>query len=173
MASFNRVILIGNLTRDPELKYIPSGSAIAEFGIATNRRFKRQDGSMQDEVTYVNISAWGPTGEFVKKYFTKGKAILVEGRLKYDEWTTPEGQKRNKLTVVAESVHFAESKGGDFQGEGGGGPPHQRMNRPPQNQQRPPQDSGGYGGGDEYGGGQSHSDFGGGMGEEGPADIPF
>jgi single-strand DNA-binding protein len=117
MASLNKVMLIGNLTRDPELRYTPSGSAVCEFGLAMNRAWKSQDGNKQEETTFVDITAWGKTAEFVNQYLTKGRRIFVEGRLKYDQWTSPEGQKRSKLTVVAETVQFLDAKG-----DGGGAP---------------------------------------------------
>lgn len=167
MASLNRVLLIGNLTRDPELRYIPSGSAVADFGVAMNRRFKRQDGSWQEETTFVDVSAWGSQGEFVKKYFSKGKSIFVEGRLKYDQWTTPEGQKRSKLTVVAESIQFVEPRqdGGD---EGGG----QRGARGFQ-QSRQGAGTGGYNSGDDFGRGHEGPGFGGPLTDDGPDEVPF
>ncbi|MDB4681190.1 single-stranded DNA-binding protein, partial [bacterium] len=83
MASFNKVILMGNLTRDPELRYTPSGMAIAAFGIATNRRWKDQDGNQKDEVTYIDITAFGKQAEVIGQYFQKGKGIHIEGRLKF------------------------------------------------------------------------------------------
>lgn len=107
MSSFNRVILVGNLTREPELRVTPRGTAICQFGIATNRRFKDEAGNQREEVTFVDVEAWGKAAELVAKYLSRGSQALVEGRLKLDQWeekTT--GQKRQKLKVVLESVQF-------------------------------------------------------------------
>ncbi|MFO0840269.1 MAG: single-stranded DNA-binding protein [Phycisphaerae bacterium] len=117
MSGFNRVILMGNLTRDPELKYLPSNIAVCEFGMAMNRRWKDKDGNQRDEVCFVDISAFGRTGEMINQYMNKGKPILIEGRLKFDSWTGQDGQKRSKLSVVADSFAFVGSR------EGGGGAP--------------------------------------------------
>ena len=118
MASFNKVILMGNLTRDPQLKYLPSQMAIAEFGIAMNRKFRTQAGEDREEVTFVDCSAFGKTGELINQYFTKGKPIFIEGRIKYDSWDDKQGGgKRSKLTVVVESFQFV----GGRDGGGGGG----------------------------------------------------
>ena len=111
MASLNKVILIGNLTRDPELRITPKGTAICQFGIAINRQYTNEAGQKQDETTFVDVEAWGKTAENAAKYFTKGKPILIEGRLKLDSWddkTT--GQKRSKLKVVAENWQFVGAK---------------------------------------------------------------
>lgn len=126
MASFNRVILMGNLTRDPALKYLPSNTAVCEFGIAMNRRFKDKDGNSRDEVCYVDIQAFGRQAEVINQYMAKGKPILVEGRLSYREWTNKEGQKRSKLEVILESFAFVGGKdaGGTDAAPGNGiGPP--------------------------------------------------
>ena len=118
MASFNKVILMGNLTRDPQLKYLPSQTAVVEFGLACNRRFKTQSGEQKDEVTFVDCTAFGRTGEVINQYFTKGKPIFIEGRLKYDQWEDKQGGgKRHKLTVVVENFEFV----GGREGQGGGG----------------------------------------------------
>ena len=105
MNSFNRVILLGNLTRDPEVRYIPSGTAVASFGLAVNRRYK-QGTETKDEVSYIDIVVFGKQAENCGQYINKGDAILVEGRLQQRRWETEEGQKRNKLEVVAQSVNF-------------------------------------------------------------------
>ena len=116
MLELNKVLMTGNLTRDPEVKYLPSGQAICNFSIALNRHYKSKDGETQQEATFVDITAWGPQAEFVGKYFKKGAAIYVEGRLKQDTWEDKNtGAKRSKLSVVAERVQFADSKP---QGEG-------------------------------------------------------
>lgn len=112
MASFNRVILAGNLTRDPQLSYTPSNTPVCEFGIATNRKFKDKDGNAKDEVCYVDLQAFGKTAETINQYFTRGKPILIEGRLRYRDWTNKEGQKRNKLDVLVDTFTFL-SPGGE------------------------------------------------------------
>lgn len=120
MASLNKVMLIGNLTRDPELRVTPKGTAICQFGLAVNRQFKDESGATRDETTFVDIEAWGKQGETVAKYLTKGRPLFVEGRLKLDSWddkTT--GQKRSKMKVVLENFQFL---GGREGGEGGGAP---------------------------------------------------
>lgn len=116
MANFNKVMLIGNLTRDPELRHTPNGTAVAEFGLAINRTFRSQDGQQQKEVTFVDITAFGKQAETLKQYMTKGKSIFIEGRLRLEQWTSKEGQKRSKLSVVVEGFQFLGAPGG-----GGGG----------------------------------------------------
>ncbi len=108
---FNRVILVGNLTRDPELRYLPNGQAVCSSGIATNRRFKKQDGSQGEEVCFVDITLFGRTAEIANQYLKKGSKILVEGRLKYDTWTDTSGQKRSKHSVQVESLQMLDTKG--------------------------------------------------------------
>ena len=121
MASFNKVILMGNLTRDPQLKYLPSQTAVVEFGLACNRRFKTQAGEDKEEVTFVDCTAFGRTGEVINQYFTKGKPIFIEGRLKYDQWEDKQGGgKRSKITIVVENFQFVGGREG--QGGGGGAP---------------------------------------------------
>jgi len=115
MASFNRVILVGNLTRDPELRYIPSGTAVSEIGLAVNDRVKKND-QWVDETTFVDITLWGRTAEVANEYLSKGSSVLIEGRLKLDMWEK-DGQKRSKLRVVADKMQMLGSRG-----EGGGGP---------------------------------------------------
>ena len=122
MASFNKVILMGNLTRDPQLKYLPSQTAVVEFGLACNRKFKTQAGEDKEEVTFVDCTAFGRTGEVINQYFTKGKPIFIEGRLKYDQWEDKQGGgKRHKLTVVIENFQFVGGRDGGGGGGGGGG----------------------------------------------------
>ena len=106
MANLNKVLLIGNLTRDPELRYSPSGVAVARFGLATNRVYKGQDGEKKEEVCFVDVVSFGKTAEFCANYFSKGKPIFVEGRLHFNSWETPEGQKRSKIEVQAERIQF-------------------------------------------------------------------
>lgn len=119
MASLNKVMLIGNLTRDAELRYIPSGSAVLDFRLAVNRKFKKQDGTEADETCFVDVCLWGKRGEAVSQYLTKGKPLFVEGRLQMDEWNDKTtGEKRSKLRVVAENIEFL---GGGRSDAGGGG----------------------------------------------------
>lgn len=112
MAGFNKVILLGNLTRDPQLKYLPNNTAVCEFGLAANRKWRDKDGNMRDDVCFVDISAFGRQGETINQYMTKGSAILIEGRLKLEQWTAQDGSKRSKLSVVAENFQFTGSRGG-------------------------------------------------------------
>ena len=122
MASYNKVILMGNLTRDPQMKYLPSQTAVVEFGLACNRRYKTQTGEQKEEVTFVDCTAFGRTGEVINQYFTKGKPIFIEGRLKYDQWEDKQGGgKRSKITVVIENFQFVGGRDGDGGGGGGGG----------------------------------------------------
>jgi single-strand DNA-binding protein len=127
MNGFNKVILAGNLTRDPELRYTPSGTAIAKFGLALNRKWKdSQSGEMREEVTFVDVDAFGKQAELIGQYMKKGQPILVEGRLKMDSWEDKQTQqKKSRLGVVMEGMTFLGSgnrgEGGDFGGGGGGG----------------------------------------------------
>ena len=130
MANFNRVILAGNLTRDPELRYTPKGTAIARIGMAINRNWKSETGEMKEEVTFVDVEAWGRQAEVIAQYMRKGRPFLVEGRLKLDQWEDKNThQKQSKLKVVLERFSFIDSN----RGEGGGGPgdgPRPRMAAP-------------------------------------------
>ena len=120
MASFNKVILVGNLTRDPELRYTPKGVAIAKVGLAINRFWTTETGEKKEEVTFVDVDVFGRTAENVGQYMRKGRPILVEGRLRLDQWDDKQtGQKRSRLGVVAESVQFLGSPTG---GESGSAP---------------------------------------------------
>ena len=115
MASFNKVMLMGNLTRDPELRFIANGSAVASFGLAVNRKFKQWD-EWKDDVCFVDITVWGKQGENCAEYLSKGRPAFVEGYLKFSTWES-EGKKRNKLEVVANTVQFLGSRndsGGDL-----------------------------------------------------------
>ena len=105
--NYNKVILAGNLTRDPELRTTPKGTAIAKFGLAINRNWTGEDGQKREEVTFVDVDAFGKQAEIVGKYFRKGRSVLVEGRLKLDQWDDKQtGQKRSRLGVVLESFSF-------------------------------------------------------------------
>jgi len=110
MANFNKVILAGNLTRDPETKYTPKGTAVASFGLAINRRWKTETGEMKEDVTFVDIEAFGRQAEVISQYFKKGRPILIEGRLKLDQWEDKNThQKQSKLRVVLETFSFIDS----------------------------------------------------------------
>ncbi|MGY8753336.1 MAG: single-stranded DNA-binding protein [Phycisphaerales bacterium] len=112
MATYNKVLIMGNLTRDPELKQTPSNQPVAQIGLAMNRKFKDREGNMREEVTYVDCEAWGRTAEVMAQYLSKGKPVFVEGRLKLDQWQDKDGNNRSKLKVVIESFQFIDSKGG-------------------------------------------------------------
>jgi single-strand DNA-binding protein len=112
MATYNKVLIMGNLTRDPELKQTPSSQSVAQIGIAMNRKFKDREGNMREETTFVDCEAWGRTAEVMAQYLSKGKPVFVEGRLKLDQWQDKEGNNRSKLKVVIESFQFIDSKGG-------------------------------------------------------------
>jgi single-strand DNA-binding protein len=112
MANFNRVILAGNLTRDPELRYTPKGTAIASFGLAINRTWKSETGEMKEEVTFVDVDAFGRQAEVIGQYMKKGRPFLVEGRLKLNQWEDKNThQKQSRLRVVLEGFSFIDSKG--------------------------------------------------------------
>lgn len=106
----NRVLLAGNLTRDPQVRFFANERAVAEFGLAINRKYKGTDGQLKEEVTFVDVEAWGRTAELVGQYLTKGRGCFIEGRLKLDSWEDKkDGQKRSKLKVVADNVQFVDS----------------------------------------------------------------
>ena len=170
MASFNKVILVGNLTRDPQVKYTTGGTAVTEIGLAVNRQwFDKVSNTRKDETTFVDVTLWGRQAEVAGEYLAKGRPVLIEGRLQLDTWDDREsGQKRSKLRVVGENMTMLGSRDG---GGGGGG-------------------SGGSGGGKNFGGAprggdagpvsQEPSDFGGGGYDEPPGggggptdDVPF
>ena len=128
MANFNKVILVGNLTRDPELRYTPKGMAIAKVGLAINRNWTSESGEKKEEVTFVDVDIFGRTAENVAQYMKKGRPILVEGRLRLDQWDDKQtGQKRSRLGVVAETVQFLGSPTG---GGGDGGEAAPRRSAP-------------------------------------------
>jgi single-strand DNA-binding protein len=112
---FNKIILVGNLTRDIEMKYAPSGTAIANTGIASTRKFKGSDGQMKEEVLFVDIAAFGRTAEVMNQYLRKGSKLLVEGRLKLDTWTDQNGGKRSKHSVTIENMTMLDSKSSQAQ----------------------------------------------------------
>jgi single-strand DNA-binding protein len=171
----NQIIMHGNLTRDPKLDYLPSQTAVVDFGLACNRKWKDQSGQDREEVCFVDCQAFGKTAENIAKFFTKGRAVLIVGRLKFEQWETPEGQKRSKHKISVAEFHFVDSQkksddgGGGYDDDDGQAPPRQQprstgsraassagrnQTRPPQ--QQPPKD-------DFYGQPQSQPDD----------DIPF
>lgn len=125
MASFNKVIIVGNLTRDPEVRYIPSGSAVCDISLAVNSQWTdKKSNERKEEVTFVEVTLWGRTAEIAGEYLAKGRPVLIEGRLQQDSWEDKEtGQKRSKLKVVAESMQLLGSREGGGQGgpQTGGG----------------------------------------------------
>ena len=111
MIEFNKVFLCGRLTRDPELKYLPSGTAVCEMRIASGRNYtERASGERKEETLFINVTAWTKTAEFCNEYMHKGSAIFIEGRLKHETWTDKEGKNRERISVVADRVQFGESK---------------------------------------------------------------
>ena len=145
MANFNKVLLMGNLTRDPEVRYTPKGTAIATLGLAVNRVWSTESGEKKEEVTFVDVDVWGKAAETIGQYMAKGRPIFIEGRLKLDQWDDKEsGQKRSKLKVVCENFQFigAPKGGGAGGGEVSEQPP---ANKPARSRPAPaaePQDAG-------------------------------
>ena len=133
MASYNRVVLVGNLTRDPELRYIPSGTAVSEIGLAVNDRFKRNE-QWVEETTFVDVTLWARTAEVANEYLSKGSSVLIEGRLKLDTWEK-DGQKRSKLRVIGEKMQML---GGRSQGGGAMEAGSQRVDQSSAHQQSAP-----------------------------------
>ena len=109
MASLNKVLLIGNLTRDPEVRMMSSGRPVCNFGLALNRNYKDSEGNKKEEVTFVDVECFGPRAEAVARFFTKGRPIFVEGRLKLDQWESKEGEKRSAIRVVLDNFEFVDS----------------------------------------------------------------
>jgi single-strand DNA-binding protein len=128
MANLNKVFLIGRLTRDPELRYTQSGTAVAEFGLAMNRNYTTSSGEKREETTFVDVIVWQRKAEVICEYMSKGRPIFVEGRLELDRWETQDGQKRSKLRVVADNFQFL---GGGPRASGGPGPGPEPGSRPP------------------------------------------
>lgn len=124
MPNLNKVMLMGNLTRDPELRYTPSNTPVANIGLAVNRRWRNQQGEQQEETTFVDCEAWGRTAEILSQYLKKGRPVYLEGRLRLDQWQDQQGQNRSKLKVVVESFQFIDSRQGDASGgyDGDAGP---------------------------------------------------
>jgi len=156
MANLNKVLLIGNLTRDPEVRYTPKGTAVADIGLAINRIWTNEQNQRQEETTFVDITLWGRQAELAQQYLTKGRGVFIEGRLQMDTWEDKQsGQKRSKLKVVAENLQFLPD------GKGGSGPPSMGGNSrpaaaggaqrsgPPQGASPAPEEPGGYPGDEE------------------------
>jgi single-strand DNA-binding protein len=122
MASFNKVILLGNLTRDPEVRYTPKGTAVTDLGLAVNRTYTADNGEKREEVTFVDVTFWGRTAEVAGEYLKKGRPVFVEGRLQLDSWDDKQsGQKRSKLKVIGENMQMLGAPRGGGAGGGGGG----------------------------------------------------
>jgi single-strand DNA-binding protein len=141
MASLNKVLLMGNLTRDPELRYTPGGMAVAEFAIAMNRNWSSKTGEKKEEVTFIDIVVWARQAETCAEYLKKGRPVFIEGRLTQDRWETPEGQKRNRIRVTAERVQFlggAGGGGGTGRGPAAQAPPDADDAPPPESMDAPP-----------------------------------
>jgi single-strand DNA-binding protein len=165
VANFNKVLLMGNLTRDVELRHTQGGTALAKFGLAVNRKFT-VNGESKEETCFVDLTAWGKQAELLNQYVRKGSQLFVEGRLQFSTWESQEGGKRSKLEVVVENFQFLGSARGGAGGgapgageEGGGGGERRPARRAPQSQE-----GGGGGGGGAGGGGGGEVDYG---------DIPF
>jgi single-strand DNA-binding protein len=179
MASYNRVILMGNLTRDPEVRYLPSNTPVCEIGLAVNDRYQdKQSGEWVDRPNFVDCTAFGKTAENLGKFFTKGRPIMIEGKLRYDQWEDKQtGAKRSKLKVVIDQWNFCDSKSGNDGGGGnydGGGGGNRNYGGNPGN------GGGGNPSGGNPGGGGGASGGGGGGYQDGPThqpidedDIPF
>jgi single-strand DNA-binding protein len=134
MASFNKVILLGNLTRDPEVRYTPKGTAVTDLGLAVNRNYTAENGEKREEVTFVDVTFWGRTAEVAGEYLKKGRPVFVEGRLQLDSWDDKQsGQKRTKLKVIGESMQMlgAPRGGGSGGGDEEGGSRSSRPAPPP------------------------------------------
>jgi single-strand DNA-binding protein len=152
---FNKVILVGNLTRDVELRYLPSGQALAKCGIATNRRFKDASGMQKDETMFIDITIWGRSAEVANQYLRKGSRVLIEGRLTLEQWTDQTGQKRSRHSITVETLKMLDRKG-EGPGEGGEsygvpqGGSYQELSQPTGCYGQP-QQQGGYGTQQDYG----------------------
>ena len=144
MANLNRVLLIGNLTRDPEIRYTPKGTAVADIALAVNRVFTGEDGEKREEVTYVDVVVWSRLAEIAEQYLKKGRPVFIEGRLQLDSWDDKQtGQKRSRLRVVAENLQMLGSRGEGDSGGASGSPPAARRPAsasPPAPRPNPPRD---------------------------------
>ena len=172
MASFNQVILIGNLTRDVELRHTPSNQTVANIGLATNRQYQTKDGERREEVTFVDCEAWGRQAEVMAQYLSKGRPVMIQGRLKLDSWQDKDGGNRSKLKVVVENFQFLGSReggggsgGGNSAGENSAGERYQSAGAP---------SGGGYqGGGNQKSSSPSGGQDGGSHQAVDDSDIPF
>lgn len=169
MASFNKVMLMGNLTRDVEVRHTSGNTAVGKFGLAVNRKFKTQSGEQREEVTFVDCEAWGRTAEVMAQYLNRGSPVFIEGRLKLDQWEDKNGGgKRSKHMIVVENFQFINSgQGGGNQGGGGGGGGGNYANSNAGGESQDSYNSGNQGGGNFGGGGSS------GGGDINHDDIPF
>jgi single-strand DNA-binding protein len=141
MANLNRVLLIGNLTRDPDVRYTPKGTAVADIGLAVNRVFTGEDGEKREEVTYVDVVLWSRLAEIAEQYLRKGRPVFIEGRLQLDSWDDKQtGQKRSRLRVVAENLQLLGSRGEGEAGGTGGAPAPRRSAPAPAPKPNPPRD---------------------------------
>jgi single-strand DNA-binding protein len=139
MASFNKVILLGNLTRDPEVRYTPKGTAVTELGMAVNRVYTAENGEKREETTFVDVTLWGRTAEIAGEYLKKGRPVLIEGRLQLDTWDDKQsGQKRSKLKVVGEGLQLIGGRPGGGGGGGGSGDEEGGSSAPRSNRSAPP-----------------------------------
>jgi single-strand DNA-binding protein len=136
-ASLNKVLLMGNLTRDPEVRYTPKGTAVGDLGLAVNDSYKAQDGTIKETVTFINVEVWGRQAETCKQYLTKGRPVFIEGQLRLDQWESPQGEKKSQLRVRADRVQFLGGGGGGQGGgsgrtssSGGGGAPGEQAAKP-------------------------------------------
>jgi single-strand DNA-binding protein len=144
MASFNKVILLGNLTRDPEVRYTPKGTAVTELGMAVNRVYTAENGEKREDTTFVDVTLWGRTAEIAGEYLKKGRPVFIEGRLQLDTWDDKQsGQKRSKLKVVGEGLQLIGSRpggGGGGDEEGSGAPRSSKSTPPPKASPSEPDD---------------------------------
>jgi len=139
MPSLNKVLLMGNLTRDPELRVTPKGTSICQFSLAINRQFKMESGESREEVIYVDVEAWGKQGETIAKYVTKGRPLYVEGRLRLDQWEDKNTkEKRSRMKVVLEQFQFLGDSRGGGGAPGGGGEPGMDQTASPERHSPPP-----------------------------------
>ena len=142
MLELNKVFLVGNLTRDPETKYLPSGTAVCVIDIASNRRYKNKEGEQKEETLFIRVEAWGRTAEFCQEYLRKGRRIFVEGRLRMDSWEAKDGTRRTRHLVGAERIQFADPRPTGSAGQSSvSGPTESGPENEPASEQRPAADS--------------------------------
>lgn len=138
MANFNKILLMGNLTRDPELSYLPSQTAVVEFGLAVNRKWKGKDGQSKESTCFIDCRSYGGQAEVINKYLSKGRPVFIEGRLDFDSWTAQDGSKRSKHRVTVENFQFVGSPGGGGGGSQGGGQYNNSSSQAPADNGPPP-----------------------------------